>query len=45
MDSKEPERFSWIDDPSIVVRHYGSIDGNSQEEKCYNAIKRENSRK
>ena len=25
MDSKEPERFSWIDDPSIVVRHYGSI--------------------
>ena len=25
MDPKEPERFSWIDDPSIVVRHYGSI--------------------
>ena len=25
MNSKEPERFSWIDDPSIVVRHYGSI--------------------
>ena len=25
MDSKEPEGFSWIDNPSIVVRHYGSI--------------------
>ena len=25
MESKKTERFSWIDDPSIVVRHYGSI--------------------
>ena len=25
MESKKTERFSWIDDSSIVVRHYGSI--------------------
>lgn len=25
MDPKETERFSWNDDPSVVVRHYGSI--------------------